>query len=113
MSSHSIPSPQPSTLKHDYKPLDKEKREIRLLYLERIIPSTDSCKERIAGRLEHVSLEDSPTFQSLSYHWGQPNYTSDVVLEDGSTIAIGENLLTALLHVFANGFAPVSPNHFS
>ena len=61
-----------------YKPLNLERREIRLLHIK---PSL-KLKERPQCFLETVSLDDNPQFEALSYAWGDPNLTRPIILED-------------------------------
>lgn len=107
---------------HEYKSLDREKQEIRLLHLIEIIPSVErgSDNDCISGRLSYKYLghdEESADiehndrdYMALSYVWGEPDYNSSVMLDDGTQIPITGNLLIALRHVFETGFAPVSTN---
>ena len=46
-----------------YKPLDKSKKEIRLL---RILPS-ESAKDELVCCLVRADLDDCPPYQALSY----------------------------------------------
>lgn len=55
-------------------------------------PSIASC------RLNIVSLNDSPTFEALSYRYGQPTHGPDIHL-DGSTFEVRKNLGDALCHL--------------
>lgn len=61
-----------------YKPLNLERREIRLLHIK---PSL-KLKEQPQCFLETVSLDDNPPFEALSYAWGDPNLTRPIRLED-------------------------------
>lgn len=61
-----------------YKPLNVERREIRLLHIK---PSL-KLKEQPQCFLETVSLDDNPQFEALSYTWGDPNLTRPIKLED-------------------------------
>ena len=61
-----------------YKPLNLERREIRLLHIK---PSL-KLKEQPQCFLETVSLDDNPQFEALSYAWGDPNLTRHIRLED-------------------------------
>lgn len=69
-------------LKYDseglYKPLNLERREIRLLHIK---PSL-RLKEQPKCFLQTVSLDDNPRFEALSYAWGDPNLTRPIRLED-------------------------------
>lgn len=61
-----------------YKPLNVERREIRLLHMK---PSF-ILNEQPQCFLETVSLDDSPHFEALSYVWGNPNLTRPIRLEN-------------------------------
>lgn len=104
---------------HKYKPLDKERKEIRLLHLLAVVPGSQYGygQDCVLGRLEyknltneesHLSEDNTGQYMALSYVWGEPKYTSAVILDDRTYISITGNLLIALQHVFENGFAPVS-----
>jgi hypothetical protein len=97
----------------------KERKEIRLLHLLAVVPGLqhDYNQDCILGRLEYKNLrneesqqpeDDTKPYMALSYVWGEPKYTSAIILDDGTYISITGNLLIALQHVFGNGFAPVS-----
>ena len=105
---------------HVYRSLDKERREIRLLHLTAVIPGSPYGYDGdcISGRLEYQYLkgndtvdetqDDARRYMALSYVWGEPDYTSAVILDDGTFVSITSNLLIAIRHIFENGFAPVS-----
>jgi len=76
---------------NSYRQLDVSKREIRLLVLA---PALEESQELI-GSLTHVSLNDSPSYEALSYTWGRPPYKYRVLI-DGSVFHIGPNLEGAL-----------------
>ena len=61
-----------------YKPLNVERREIRLLHIK---PSL-TLEEQPKCFLETVSLDDNPRFEALSYAWGDPNQTRPIKLEN-------------------------------
>ena len=61
-----------------YKPLNVERREIRLLHIK---PSL-KLKEQPQCFLETASLDDDPQFEALSYAWGDPNLTRPIRLEN-------------------------------
>jgi hypothetical protein len=96
---------------HVFRPLDKDKHEIRLLHLHAILPPKEEGREkRVAAHFSYTSLSNDQheKFMALSYVWGEANYLSSVVLGDGSHIPITKNLLVAIEHLFANAFVPVS-----
>ena len=61
-----------------YKPLNLERREIRLLHIK---PSLE-LEEKAQCLLQTVSLDDNPQFEALSYAWGDPNLTRLIRLEN-------------------------------
>lgn len=107
---------------HSYKPLDRTRKEIRLLELTSIRPCREygNDGECVFARFHYSFLAnnntkvdtntkmDVPDYMAISYVWGTPGYTAAVIFEDGSYIPITNNLLVTLQHVFAHSFAPVS-----
>ncbi|KAL2135714.1 hypothetical protein VTI74DRAFT_7231 [Chaetomium olivicolor] len=71
-----------------YPPLSSHKREIRLLHLE---PGTGT--EHVQCRLRVVSLHSKPSYEALSYCWGQ---RTSKVFVDGHRVTIPANLHDAL-----------------
>ncbi|KAF4457612.1 hypothetical protein F53441_485 [Fusarium austroafricanum] len=66
-----------------YKPLDSRRQEIRLLTLH---PS-ESEDEEIRCTLSHVTLDPSddstsPSYEALSYVWGEPDFSEPIVLNE-------------------------------
>jgi hypothetical protein len=104
---------------HEYRPLDKERREIRLLHLEAVVSGSSygydsecvlgrlECRYLQGGGTEGETEDDAGQYLALSYVWGEPHYTSAVILDDGTYVPITTNLLIAIQHIFENGFAPV------
>lgn len=81
---------------HIYRPLDPKRSEIRVLTL---LPSSKPI-DPIHCSLKHVSLDDKPQFEALSYVWGPPNPKHDIFL-DGAKFTVTPSLhaaLTALRH---------------
>lgn len=76
---------------HAYRALDHLRSEIRLLTLSPSSHPTDPIK----CSLSHVSLDDSPQFEALSYVWGPPVPTLDIVVE-GARFTVTMNLHQAL-----------------
>lgn len=74
-----------------YEPLDKQKREIRLLEIV-------SDREPPTCKLLTVSLDDNPVYAALSYVWGDATIKEDIVV-NGSTVQVTTNLKAALKHV--------------
>lgn len=74
---------------YSHKPLDTSRQEIRLL---RLLPA-DS--ELICCEIIHVSLNDPPEYDALSYVWGNPART-ETIMVDGQMLGVTVNLLEAL-----------------
>lgn len=74
-----------------YQPLDPKKSEIRVLNLS---PSSDA-NESVHCSLSHVSLDERPTFEALSYVWGPPTPTNDIFI-NGAKFTVGPSLHAAL-----------------
>lgn len=74
-----------------YKPLDK--LEIRLLVLQ-----PGSFNTVISCELLHSSLTDHFEYDALSYVWGNPSVTYDILVS-GCTVTISQNLYHALNHL--------------
>jgi Heterokaryon incompatibility protein (HET) len=75
----------PSTMEPVYEnttfvhnPLRPEGRAIRLLNLQ---PSSDPSSN-IKCTLQHVNLDDHPTYKALSYTWGDPDNTAPILVDD-------------------------------
>lgn len=73
-----------------YAPLDTDRREIRLAS---IVPGRWS--EDVYCNLKVVSLDDTPTYEALSYTWGDPLDKTPIFL-NGLTFLVTKNLLWAL-----------------
>ncbi|KAH6971040.1 heterokaryon incompatibility protein-domain-containing protein [Ilyonectria sp. MPI-CAGE-AT-0026] len=72
------PSPELKQLgdtKYQYRKLDAQGREIRLL---RILPQKTSWME---CELSHVSLSAPPEYVAISYAWGDPDDTRSIMLD--------------------------------
>lgn len=88
-------------------PLDKQKKEIRLLQLSFIHGTTVNTEEPIRGKLVKARLLDPPNYNALSYTWGAQEFPRQISLTlpthgHGSEeivfqIAITENLYAALI----------------
>ena len=81
--------PKKMVERYNYKTLRKQD-EIRLLTL---YPEAGSGE--INCTLRHVLLSSKPTFEAVSYAWGDPSL-SKRVLCDGRKLFVTENLFTAL-----------------
>ncbi|KAH8900633.1 hypothetical protein GQ53DRAFT_628404, partial [Thozetella sp. PMI_491] len=69
-----------------YRPLDAKKREIRLLVIQRRVPFIP-----VRCNMIHVSLDDEPKYEAMSYVWGNPTRTH-LVRVDGKVIPITESV---------------------
>jgi hypothetical protein len=77
-----------------YEKLEEGSLEFRLL---EIIPSVEE-HEMLKLRLNTVSLRDDPKYTALSYVWGDPAVTENVIL-NGEAITIGANIASAMRHL--------------
>ncbi|KIM97244.1 hypothetical protein OIDMADRAFT_203967, partial [Oidiodendron maius Zn] len=75
-----------------YKALTDD--DIRLVT---ILPAPD-FNDPIQCSLRHVSLENPPAYEALSYTWGDQSVTKPINLE-GETIEVTDNLESALRHL--------------
>ena len=73
-----------------YTPLVTTAREFRLF----ILASGDE-DESIDGAILHVSLDDHPSYEALSYTWGNKDSLQPINV-DGCTFMVTRNLLAAL-----------------
>jgi hypothetical protein len=64
-----------------YQPIDRSRNEIRLVH---VLPSPDSAP-RVECSLVHVSLDEQPVYQALSYTWDS-NVFSETILLDGAPL---------------------------
>jgi hypothetical protein len=97
------------SMQNIHQPLDERRSEIRLI---EIISSGGSG--RVKCRLSVSSLEDNPEFAALSYVWGDPKVTEDIILNN-EIFPVTTNLAAALKHVKAhwcNAFPDRSPGLF-
>ena len=100
----------PPTKSFSYTPLDRHKREIRLLVLlkrgwrSKILPADDfACN----CRLEHATFSISKgikSYEALSYTWGRPNrhFPPRFITLNGAKFEVGENLFHALRYMTFN-----------
>lgn len=56
-----------------YAPLDKARREIRVLKVSRPIQGGDGGGDTFQAELVRVSLDDDPAYLAISYVWGDPS----------------------------------------
>jgi hypothetical protein len=85
-----------------YCPLNSKRNEIRLLKIHdanrsAITPDLIQCS------LEHVSLVLPPPYTALSYCWGDPMITKQIVL-DGEAFEVTTNLHAALQELSRQGY---------
>lgn len=73
-----------------YPPLSSEKREVRLLRLQ---PGNEASE--LQCHLSVVSIDSNPSYEALSYTWGDLNNTS-IIFVDGHEVRIPSNLESAL-----------------
>lgn len=87
-----------------YRPLRLEEGEIRLMVIEtldtRASTFNSDHQQQVRCRLEHVCLRDQPRYTALSYAWGDPSITQDLIL-DGQRLQVTQNLASALDHLLA------------
>ncbi|KAF5723790.1 heterokaryon incompatibility het-6 [Fusarium mundagurra] len=76
-----------------YQPLNKDKREIRLL---KILPITSDNK--VNCKLHTVLLTPDLYYTCISYVWGDPKATEEIIV-DGTPTKVTVNLATALRHL--------------
>ncbi|KAI9651345.1 hypothetical protein NHQ30_001385 [Ciborinia camelliae] len=74
-----------------YSDLNPSRQEIRLLEIITTAPNT-------IYKMRTVSLLDSPTFCALSYVWGSPVTTEEIIVNN-STIPITQSLADALKYI--------------
>jgi hypothetical protein len=73
-------------------------RSIRLIHFP---PSTEP-DNRLTCMLKEVSLDSNPTFQAISYTWGEAIFPCDLIC-DSHTINVTQNLHDALSHFRDSG----------
>jgi hypothetical protein len=65
--------------RYDYKPLNKEKREIRLI---RLLPSEVQDSSQVQCTIFTTSLDDPPMYGALSYRWSDLSNPSTLELHE-------------------------------
>jgi hypothetical protein len=85
----------------EYRPLNSENYEIRLLTL---IEGKNSAW--VSCRLDHYSLVDTPQYTALSYCWGNPDITKAIIV-NGVKVQVTINLEAALRQLQADGYSKV------
>ncbi|RYP46365.1 hypothetical protein DL768_007428 [Monosporascus sp. mg162] len=84
-----------------YEPLDNSRNGIRLVT---ILPSENE-EEPVACRLETASLTDGLEYVAMSYVWGDPSVTKDIVVND-TVFPVTTNLEAGLWHFRKYGLVP-------
>jgi len=75
-------------------PLLGDQRQIRLLEL---LPGTK--QDDITCNILLVSLNESPSYEALSYCWGDATEMTPIEIKDGGTFEVRTNLRSALFHL--------------
>jgi hypothetical protein len=81
-----------SRMGYPYRPLDSSSHEIRILQW---VPSQDGNNNKVDCKLVHISLDEDPDYDALSYTWGAPQ-PSRMIVVDGVEVSVGPNLYGAL-----------------
>lgn len=91
-----------SPFTYQYKTLNPKRREIRLIKLLPPGQGPSPAKATLVNcTLEHVSLDDKPKYQALSYVWGPAGLTTPICV-DGKLFEATINLEAALRHIRKN-----------
>ena len=80
---------------YKYQSLDASKHEIRLVELLPIKKPEGISDYLVNCRIRHISLNDFPDYEALSYHWGDATVTWPIFL-DGAVFLVTKNLEEAL-----------------
>lgn len=80
---------------YQYRPLNPDKHEIRLLWIEPYALAPSAHEKVVECRLYHASLLDKPEYMALSYVWGNPKETRVIKL-NGFPFEVTVNLDIAL-----------------
>jgi Heterokaryon incompatibility protein (HET) len=78
---------------YTHKPLNTVKGHIRLVKLHRKTPLGD-----LTCDLDHVSLDEAPPFEAISYTWGNPELSHEILI-GGSPYSVTANSYSALRSV--------------
>ncbi|KAI1383584.1 HET-domain-containing protein [Hypoxylon trugodes] len=96
----SISAQECSTLKTPlYAPLSRDQPHVRFI---KILPS-DTDDQPVSCLLETVRLTPNIRYSALSYVWGDPKVTKDIIV-NGVTVPVTTNLESALWHFRKFGF---------
>lgn len=82
----------------DYEPLDPSRRHIRLLSLS----LAENDTRTIHIKSFHVSLDNHPEYEALSYYWGPPDETRSIVV-NGKLVQIRRSIYSFLWEMCARG----------
>ena len=85
---------EPMPQNFQYTSLDPAKSDIRLISL---FPGKDSAL--VCCRIEHVSFNDNPSYEALSYTWGATGQAVDNIKVDGLPFTVTPSLEIALRHL--------------
>ncbi|KAK8085997.1 HET-domain-containing protein [Apiospora phragmitis] len=83
---------------YSYVSLDRSEQVIRLLY---ITPRKGSAAELHTYQLKHVSLDESPQFETISYCWGDPTPCRTVLI-DGKELRLPRSSAAILEQISAS-----------
>ena len=85
--------------KFQYTPVVQERHEIRIIIVLR-----GNFEDDIVCEVRHVSFDDLPAYEALSYTWGEPEERMNPHLQqqitlDGMPFKVTQNLADALRHL--------------
>ena len=81
-----------------YSPLSESSDEIRVLTVEK----ADDESVPVRCKLDHMSLNEYPSYRALSYCWGDPNVTRPIHV-NGHEVQATTNLHEALQELRRHG----------
>lgn len=91
-------TPSSTTQAYQYRPLDQQKREIRLFRFADILAASSnltasvtqtSSQHTLQGALQVFAMDNAPTFKALSYEWGGKSSEKILVqIEEHGSISI-------------------------
>lgn len=73
-----------------YLPLERERRNIRLLRVTRLAQS-ETEQTGFAAQVVHVDLDDDPTYLAISYAWGEKSVVGHFLDPDGIETPLGHS----------------------
>jgi hypothetical protein len=79
--------------KFQYTPIVQERHEIRIVVLLR-----GRLGDDIVCEVRHIFFDDSPSYEALSYTWGERTDPNQIIL-DGMPFMVTQNLALALRHL--------------